>query len=85
MQITYTRNFQKAFKNLPSNIQDFAEDKEKLFRVNPFHSSLRTHKLMGKQKGYWSFSINYSYRILFKFTNNLTVEFLDIGTHQIYK
>ena len=61
-----------------------AESKEKVFRENPFHASLRTHKLSGKEKGVWAFWISYSYRIKFIFLAYEEVLFLEIGTHRIY-
>jgi len=47
--------------------------------------ALKTHKLSGKLQEYWSFSIDYHLRIMFRFVDKQTVEFIDIGTHEIYK
>ncbi|MEE8131895.1 MAG: type II toxin-antitoxin system mRNA interferase toxin, RelE/StbE family [Candidatus Paceibacterota bacterium] len=77
--------FEKRYKKIPKKIKEKAKEKEKIFRDNPFHPPLGTHKLSGKDKEYWAFWINYSYRIKFIFLNNEEVLFLDIGTHDIYK
>jgi len=82
--IYYSSHFEKVFKDLPSKIKKQAIEKEKIFRKNCFNKKLKTHKLKGKIKNYWSFSINYSYRILFEFSENNEVGFIDIGTHSIY-
>ena len=54
-----------------------------LFINDPFDSKLKTHKLSGKLKGLWSFSIEYDLRVVFFFTNDKTKKavFVDIGTH----
>lgn len=84
MKIYYHPQFFKSYKLLDKNIKRKAEIKEKIFRKNPFNSSLKTHKLKGKLKNQWSFSVDNQYRIIFEFDNS-DVIFLDIGTHKIYK
>lgn len=50
---------------------------------NPFHSTLKTHKLKGRLSDCFASSINYDYRIVFKFCqfDNNCIELLNIGTH----
>ncbi len=53
-----------------------------IFVENPFHHSLKTHKLSGKLKNFWSFSVEYNLRVLFYFEeNNTKAIFIDFGTH----
>lgn len=80
-----TRNFIKAFKKLPKEIHRFCIEKEKNFKANPHDQRLKTHRLKGDLDGYWSYSINHQYRILFKFINQHDVIYFDIGTHEIYR
>lgn len=77
--------FEKHFKKLPRDIKEKAKKRERIFRNNPFHPSLKTHKLAGKEKEAWAFWITFSYRLKFIFLNDKEVLFLDIGTHDIYK
>lgn len=56
-----------------------------LFLREPFHPSLKTHKLSGKLEGFWSFSVIYHLRILFEFIDPESVGLVDIGTHEIYR
>lgn len=84
MIIFYHPRFKKSYKKLSVELKSKTEIKEKLFRNNPFHSILDTHKLHGKLKNQWSFSIDKKYRLLFEFYNS-DVVFLDIGDHEIYK
>lgn len=55
------------------------------FLENPYLPILKTHKLTGKLKKHWSFSVSYKLRIMFRFADKNTVEFIDIGGHGIYK
>ena len=54
--------------------------------TDPFHPTLKTHKLSGEFTGIWACSIDYSYRILFEFVTNPeegedAILLLNIGDH----
>lgn len=83
-KILVTGRFEKEYRRLPKKIQKTAKEKEAIFRNNPFDLRLETHKLHGKEKEIWSFSITRAYRIKFIFLNKTTVLFLAIGGHEIY-
>ena len=80
-----TSHFRNSFKKIPNHVKKSAVEKEKEFIANPFSTKLRTHKLKGKLKDYWAFSVGYEYRILFRFIDDETVLYFDIGTHEIYR
>ena len=77
--------FIKQFKALPKEIQVKAVKTEKLFRANPFHPSLRLHKLKGNLQHLWSLSINRKYRIMFEALEDGVILFVSIGLHSIYE
>ena len=83
--IHYNGAFEKQFRGLPKNIQKKALKAEKLFRSNPFHPSLRLHKLDGKLKGLWSISLDMKYRIVFKPLEDGVILLISIGLHSIYE
>ena len=86
MEIALSDEFVRRYKLLPIRIQKKAEKQEKLFRQNPFHPSLHTEKLEPKGKQVWSFRIDRSYRVLFRFAESEKVIFLTVGPHDwIYK
>lgn len=85
MKIIYTSKFLREYKKLPKNIKISAEEKEEIFRKNPFDSVLDTHKLHGRFKEFWSFSIGYKYRIIFEFGENNTIYFHSVGNHDVYQ
>ena len=84
--IYYSSKFEKSLRKMPRFVKKAFLGKESLFVSNPFGASLETHKLHGKYKEYWAFTIVGQYRIMFKFANNeRDVEFVNIGTHEIYR
>jgi addiction module RelE/StbE family toxin len=86
MQIIYSPKFAREYKNLPPKVKLNAEKLERFFRQNPFHSRLKTHKLRGRLKDFWSFSIGRKYRIIFEFGKNSdSVYFHSVGNHDIYQ
>lgn len=85
MKIVYSEKFAREYHKLPLQIQRLAERKEKIFRKNPFDSRLKTHKLSGRLREFWAFSISYDYRIVFEFVSDKLVYFHAAGTHDIYK
>jgi mRNA-degrading endonuclease YafQ of YafQ-DinJ toxin-antitoxin module len=84
-EIQYTPAFEKAFNKLPKEIQNQAVIRENIFRGDAFDPKLKTHKLGGKFKNYYSFSVSYSYRIVFRFLSKGRILFVDCGDHSIYK
>lgn len=85
MIIRLTSKFKKAYQKMPKAVKSKAEEKEKIFLKNPFDSRLNTHKLHGKYKEYLTFSVVGQYRIMFTFSGKEFIDFINIGTHNIYK
>lgn len=86
MEIIYSPKFAREYRKLPYNIKDIAEKQELIFRKNPFDQKLKTDKLKGRLKGFFSFSIGFKYRIIFEFSKNKdTVYFHSVGDHDIYQ
>lgn len=83
--ILYSSKFATELRKLPKTLLVLAVKKEKIFRDNPLHPSLRLHALQGKLKGLWSISITGSYRIIFERQLNGDILFISIGKHDIYR
>ena len=83
--IYYSKKFVRELKCLPEEIIDLTIKKEKLFKGNPLHPSLRLHALHGKFEGIWSISITSNYRIIFERMPNGDILFISVGKHDIYK
>ncbi len=85
MQLSYKPSFVRALQKLPPSLQHEALGSITLFRQDPFDPSLKTHKLQGKLCGRWSFSVNYRYRIVFRFEGKEHAHLLAIGDHDVYR
>ncbi|HNR81306.1 MAG: type II toxin-antitoxin system mRNA interferase toxin, RelE/StbE family [Minisyncoccales bacterium] len=86
MIIIYSPHFERLYRRLPGDVKDNAELAEEIFRNNPQDARLRVHKLSGRLSGYWAFSVNFEYRIIFYYGNSKEEIFFDsIGNHDIYR
>jgi len=83
MKILYLSKFKRGYRKLPKKVKNKAEEKEKIFRKDPFDKRLQTHKLHGRLNDYMAFSIGYDYRIIFDFKNGNKniVRFYLVGKH----
>ncbi|MEG3437637.1 type II toxin-antitoxin system mRNA interferase toxin, RelE/StbE family [Pannus brasiliensis CCIBt3594] len=89
MKIGWTPRSLRSFKRLIRKSPNLRIPIERTLRQlseDPFHPSLHTHKLKGDLSDVWSCSIDYSYRILFEFADNVedgeeTILLLNVGTH----
>lgn len=77
----YIKRAKKFIKKHPEIINQYAKTL-KLLEINPFHPSLRLHKLRGRFSDLYSVSINISYRISIDLlVEKDTVIPIDIGSH----
>ena len=84
MEISFSSSFRRTYKKrIKVNIELEVRfwEKVKIFTIDPFDASLKTHKLSGKLKDLWSFSLGYDERVLFYFTDDGNAVFTDIGSH----
>ncbi|QPH39901.1 type II toxin-antitoxin system RelE/ParE family toxin [Pedobacter endophyticus] len=85
MEVAFSEPFKKAFKKRVLNkpVETAFWIKLNYFTEDPFNPKLKTHKLSGKLKGSWSFSIEYDLRVVFYFTSDKPVKavLVDIGNH----
>ncbi len=85
IEIEYAPAFLNQLKKLPTDLQHEAIEKIALFKERTNHRQLKVHKLKGAMAGKLSFSVNYSYRIVFKWLPDDGAGLLAIGDHDIYK
>ena len=85
VEISFSSSFKRAFKKGVKGNADLEArfwQKVELFVNDPFDKRLKTHKLSGKLKDLWSFSVEYDQRVLFYFTDDGKAVFVDIGNHE---
>ena len=83
---SYEKRLKKFFKRHPDMLKAYAKAVT-ILEVDPFHPSLRLHKLKGSLQTYHSVSINLEYRIVIDFiVKNNEIIPIDIGSHDdIYR
>lgn len=88
-RLAWDASFRRAFKRL---VRSNPARQDRLFQVleklaeDPFHPSLRTHKLSGQLQGLWACWVEYDCRIVFAFepdpdTGEDMIVLIDLGTH----
>lgn len=84
-EIRLSESYKKRLRKFIQSHKDMAVRYEKTLRIlqeNPYHPSLRLHKLKGNLSEYYSISINIEYRIIMDFMIvNEVIILLDIGAH----
>lgn len=86
---SFRRAFKKRIRNNPL-LETSILDTIALLIVEPFHPSLKTHKLRGTLEGLWACWVEYDCRVVFFFDPDPdggedAIVLVDIGTHnQVY-
>ena len=79
---SYTRRAIRYIRKHPE-VRPQYEKTLQLLELNPFHPSLRLHKLKGRLTGLHSVSINISYRITIEFLiEGATIIPVAVGAHE---
>ena len=87
--LVLTASFKRSFKALIRRdplMETKIAERLRLLVSDPFHPSLKTHKLKGKLAGAWSCSVEYDCRIIFNFKESSNPDqeeilLIDIGSH----
>jgi addiction module RelE/StbE family toxin len=79
---SYLKKLKKFLKKHPDILERYSKTMQ-ILEVNPYHPSLRIHKLQGNLKEYSSISINLQYRVVIDFIiQDDEIIPIDIGTHE---
>jgi len=85
MEVSFSGSFKKSFtKRIKGTlVEETFWQAVEIFINDPFTTKLKTHKLSGKLKDLWSFSIEHDLRVVFYFTKDKPKRavFVDIGNH----
>ena len=86
MEVLYTKSFIKSYDALPSSLKSEIKEKIILFCDTKNHNTLHVHKLHGHLKEQYSFYVNYTFRIVFIYTNDKPKKaiLLAVGRHEVY-
>ena len=85
LEIEYTKYFLRAYKKFNPNLRSEIKEAIEKFKNPENHIKLKVHKLNGRYTDKFSFSVNYSHRIIFEYINKKTVAvLLTVGDHSEY-
>ena len=87
--LVWSATFIRAFKRNARKDPQLTNKTQKILDQlshDPFHPTLRTHKLKGKLAGSWACSVDYATRIVFDFvrdpdSNDEEILLLTVGSH----
>lgn len=85
MKIAFTPKFLRLLKRLPRDLQEDVITKIKLLNDTNNHHSLKVHKLKGRLKGFYSFSVDYKNRVIFEHISDDEIVLLAVGDHDMYR
>lgn len=83
MKVQLLDGFRRDFHLLPEGIQKRVRKALALLEENPFHPSLHTKKIRGKQ-GVWEARVTIAYRVTFSWEGDL-ITLRRVGTHNILR
>ena len=85
IEVSYKPSFIRQMNKLEQSLVDEVFYKIDIFKNSTNRSELKIHKLHGKLKNKWSFSVNYKIRIVFQYESKKEVSLLAIDDHDVYR
>ena len=84
MKIVYIPVFMRQFAKLHPEFQKEVSEKIELLKDKDNHKRLKVHKLHGRLKNRYRFSVDYQTRIVFTYISKQEIALLAIGDHKVY-
>ena len=82
--VGYTGEFIRRYDKLPIDLKVVVKEKIELFKHRNNHQRLKVHKLHGKYAGFFGFSVDHKYRIMFEWVTKQEARLHTLGDHSIY-
>ncbi|EFK11591.1 toxin-antitoxin system, toxin component, RelE family [delta proteobacterium NaphS2] len=79
----FEKHWHKYLEGLTEKLKKRLRKRLAIFKEDIFDKRLRTHRLKGNLKEYYSFSISYSDRIVFKIVEEDVIYFIEVGSHDV--
>lgn len=83
--LIYAPRFIRQFKKLPAGLQNEVLKRIDLFKDQKNHNILEVHKLKGRLRKFYGFSIDYSNRVVFEYLSEHEAALLAVGDHTVYR
>ena len=84
IKVGFMPEFFRRLKKLTPQLQELAFERIELFRNRSNHRKIEVHKLHGKYMGFFAFSIDNKYRIMFEWISGDEARLHTVGDHTIY-
>ena len=85
INVCFKPSFIRHFNKFPRDFQDEVIEKIELFKNINNHHLLKVHKLKGKLKKFYGFSVDFQNRVVFDYISKNEAVLLMIGDHNVYK
>ena len=85
IEIHFSKSFDRLMRKIESEMLESISEKIEEFREKDNHQRLKVHKLKGRLAGFYAFSIDYKYRIVFQWLSSNSALLLDFGDHSVYE
>ena len=83
-EITYSPKFIKNLKKVKGDLKEEILNIVEMLAKESSHEMLKIHKLKGRLKDRYSFSVDYKNRIVFVCLGINTIYLLNFGGHEVY-
>lgn len=84
--VGYAASFVRRYKKLDVALQREVKQRIKEFRNPANHQKLKVHKLGGRLRDKYAFSVNFTDRIVFEWSKDKKIAYLlDVGDHGVYE
>lgn len=84
IQVSFKPSFIRQMNKLEKDLIDEVLYKIDILKNSNDYTTLKIHKLHGRMKDKWSFSVNYKIRIVFEYESKKEIVLLAIGDHDVY-
>ncbi len=69
------------YKGLEPALKEEIKEKISLFQYEKNHPVMKVHKLHGRFRNCYAFTVNFKMRIVFEYENKKTINLLYVGNH----
>ena len=84
IDIVVSLQFQRLFRKLHPDLQEEVLEKVERLKDPANHQSLKVHKLHGRLKDRYGFSVNYKIRVIFSYPKKSEALLLHVGNNDVY-
>lgn len=85
IEVSFASRFTHKIKQFDHVLKKEVAESVKMFENTDNHKNLKVHKLNGRLRNCYGFSVNYKVRIVFEYTDKNHAILLAIGDHDVYK